>query len=89
MRRRTATWAASFWPKKARSGFGGDEQLGDDGGDAAKVAGTRCAVEAIAEVFDFDEGGCACGVEFFDGRGKDYICAFGWARAQSASKVRG
>ena len=36
-------------------GLGGDEQLGDDGGDAAKVAGAGLAVETLAQGRDFDK----------------------------------
>ena len=38
-----------FLAEEGAVGLGGDEQLGDDGGDAAKMAGTGCAVEAIAQ----------------------------------------
>ena len=37
-----------FLAEEGAVGLGGDEQLGDDGGDAAKVAGAGCAVEAMA-----------------------------------------
>ncbi len=48
-------------------GLGGDEELGDDGGNAAKMAGARCAVEAIAEAGDLDKGAVgAVGVKLFD-----------------------
>ena len=47
-----------FLAEEGEVGLGGDEQLGDDGGDAAKMAGAGCAVEAIAEAGDIDE----CGV---------------------------
>jgi hypothetical protein len=43
-------------------GFGGDEELGYDGGYAAKVAGAGEAVEAIAESLDLDEGGSGGGI---------------------------
>jgi hypothetical protein len=52
-------------------GLGGDEQLGDDGGDAAKVAGAGCAVEAITEAGDLGKCGAGpVGVELFD-RGRE------------------
>ena len=52
-------------------GFGGDEQLGDDRSDAAKMAGAGDAVKTVSEVFDFDKCGAAGRVHFFDGWGKD------------------
>ena len=36
-------------------GLGGDEQLGDNGGHAAKMAGAGLAVETIAECGNFDK----------------------------------
>ncbi len=41
--------------KKCAIGFGRNQELGNNSGDAAKVARPRCSVEAIAEVRNFDE----------------------------------
>ena len=71
-------------------GFGGDQQLGDHGGDAAKVAGAGCAVQTIAEGWDFDKGGIgAVGIELFDGGAKSTSAPSAAASAQSASNERG
>ena len=50
-----------FLAEEGEVGFGGDEQFGDDGGDAAEVAGAGGSVEAAAEGFDVDEGGAPAG----------------------------
>ena len=57
--------------EKSFIGFGGDEQLGDDRSDAAKMAGAGDTVKTVSEVFDFDKCGAAGRVHFFDGWGKD------------------
>ncbi len=58
--------------------LGGDEELGDYGGYAAKVAGSGLAVEAVAEAFDIDKRCRAGWVELFDCWGEDYVGAFGF-----------
>ncbi len=70
-------------------GLAGDEQLGDHGGYAAKVAGAGFAVEAVAQAFHLDKSGCAGGIQLLDRGGEDDSAPSAWARAQSASKVRG
>jgi len=45
-----------FLAEEGAIGFGGDEQLGDDGCNAAEVTWTRCSVETVAEIADFYEG---------------------------------
>ena len=68
-----------FLAEEGEVRLGGDEQLGDDGGDAAKMAGAGCAVEAIAEAGDLDESGVgAVGVKFFDRGREENIGAFGF-----------
>jgi hypothetical protein len=49
------------------------EENRQDGGDAAKVAGTRCAFELLGEAFDFDVGGKVFRVNFFGRRGEDVV----------------
>jgi hypothetical protein len=66
MRRRIATCAASFCPKKARSG-----------GDSAEVARAGDAVEAVGDFGNFDEGGGAGGIHLVDGRREEDIDLFG------------
>ena len=44
-----------FLAEEGAVGLGGDEQLGDNGGNAAKVAGSGMTVETIAECGNFDK----------------------------------
>ena len=59
--RRTATWAASFCPKKARSGRKILSSFATTGGHPAKVARARCSVQPIAQAGHFDERAGAAG----------------------------
>jgi len=65
------------------------EELGDDGGHSAKVAGTARAVEAITDAGDFNECGCAGGRQRFSGGREEDVYTGRGEAAQSASKVRG
>ncbi len=68
-----------FLAEEGEVGLGGDDKLGDDCGDAAKVAGARSAVEAVAEAGDFDKCGIgAVGVELFDRRSEEDIGSLGF-----------
>jgi hypothetical protein len=75
-----------FLAEEGAVGLRGDEQLGDYGGYAAKVAGAGCAVKAVAQAFDFNESGCTGWVELFDRWSEDDVCAFGLG--QSAVGVK-
>ena len=66
-----------FLAEESAVGLCGDEKFRDDGGDAAKVAGAGRAVEAVAQAFDFDEGGSTGGVKLFDCGSEDGVRSFG------------
>src|SRR5712664_2151201 len=53
------------------------EQFHDDGGDAAKMAGTRAAFEAVAEPFNGDVSAEVGGVDFGGGGQKEGVDAGG------------
>ncbi len=57
------------------------EQLGYDGGDAAKVAGAGGAVEAILDFFDLNEGGGAVGIHLGGIRREEQIDVLGFEEA--------
>jgi hypothetical protein len=65
-----------FLAEEGAVGLGGDEELGDDGGNSAEVAGAGCAVEAVAQAFYVDDCGCACRIKVFDRWSKDCRGAF-------------
>ena len=62
-------------------GLGRHEQLGNDGGYSAKVAGAGLAIEAIDEACNLDKRGRAGRVELFDRWGKDDDRAFGLSQS--------
>ena len=76
MRRISASCWASFCPKKATSGAGEVQQLGDDGEHAVEVAGADGAFEALAHGARGDADlRLAARVDLVDGRGEDDVRA--------------
>ena len=75
MRRSTATCAASFWPKKARSGSAAIRSLATTVATPRKWPGRDLPSRRSLKSFDFDKGRRPLWVYFLDRWGKDDVCA--------------
>ena len=78
-----------FAAKVGEIGLDDFEKFQDDGGDAAEMAGTRAAFEAIAEAFDVDVGAKAGRIMSAGCGAKMASTPTAASLAESASKVRG